>query len=221
MQETYADNGHTLSFKGELQRKLIHIVSSVIPIGYFFLDRWAVLSILLPILLLMLAVEAAKYKSDLVYRHYTKFFKHMLKGHEIDRNRLRLNGASWVLLADILCILLFPKLAAITGMLMLSLADSFSGIAGRLFGKKLYAPNRSYAGTITFFVVGAMIIFLTPKYFYSSFEYALGIIVVLLTTVADSMDLPADDNFVIPIVSSALFYILYIIFFPGIFSVNP
>jgi dolichol kinase len=70
-------------------------------------------------------------------------------------------------------------------------------------------------------VVGAMIIFLTPKYFYSSFEYALGIIVVLLTTVADSMDLPADDNFVIPIVSSALFYILYIIFFPGIFSVNP
>jgi len=221
MQEIYAGNGHTLSFKGELQRKLIHIVSSVIPLGYFFLDRWIVLSILLPVLFLMLAVEAAKYRSDLIYRLYTKLFKHMLKGHEFDRNKLRLNGASWVLLADVLCIILFPKLAAITGMLMLSLADSLSGIAGRMLGEKQFAPNRSYAGTITFFAVGVLIIFLTPKYFYSPLEYTLGIVVVLVTTVADSMNLPADDNFVIPFVSSALFYVLYIIFFPGIFSVNP
>ncbi|RPI15842.1 MAG: hypothetical protein EHM58_13145 [Ignavibacteriae bacterium] len=207
-----------LSFKGEFYRKLLHISSSSIPIGYYFLDKDIVLSILVPIAFAMLMVEIFKYKSKFIFTTYLRFFKHMLRNHEIDRNKFRVNGATWLLIGDVIAIIFFPKLIAVTGMLLLSLADSFSGIVGRLYGKKEYAPNRTYIGSLTFLAVGLIIAFAAPKYNYSWIEYLIAAITVIITTIVDGMNLPTDDNFAIPIVSSALLYVLYMIFFPGIFA---
>jgi dolichol kinase len=208
----------TFSFKGELMRKTLHISSSAIPIGYYFLERNLLLEILLPIIAAMLLVEFLKYKSTIVYDLYVKIFKVMLREHEFDRRRVRFNGATWLLLGDIASIIIFPRLIAITGMLLLSLSDSFSAIIGKTYGKKQYAPNRSVIGSLTFFVVGVLIVFLTPKYFYTKQEYALGAGAVFFTTLIDALNLPTDDNFTIPIVSSVLLYVLYILFYPGIFG---
>jgi dolichol kinase len=208
-----------LSFKGEFYRKLLHISSSAIPIVYYFIDNKSiVLSILVPITVLMLLIEITKYKSNFIYDIYLKFFKHMLRNHEFDRKKFRINGATWLLVGDVIAIILFPKIIAVTGMLLLSLADSFSGIIGRLYGKKEYAPNRTYIGSLTFLIVGIIIAFSAPKYNYSLKEYLIALITVVITTVVDGMKLPTDDNFAIPIVSSALLYVLYMLFFPGIFG---
>jgi dolichol kinase len=209
---------NSYSFKGELLRKSLHISSSAIPIGYYFLDKNLVLEILVPIAAAMLLVELLKYKSVFIYELYVKVFRIMLREHEIDRNVVRFNGATWLLLGDITSIIIFPKLVAITGMLLLSLSDSISAIIGRTFGKKQYAPNRSYIGSFTFFAVGIIIVLLTPKYFYTVHEYVLASGAVFFTTLADALNLPTDDNFAIPIISSVFLYVLYILFFPGIFS---
>jgi len=205
-----------LSLKGEFYRKTIHIASSSIPIGYYFLSEETVLFIIIPLLLLMLLVELLKYKSEVVYNLYLKYFGFLLRGHEFDRDKFRVNGASWVLIGDIVCILLFPKYIAITGMLLLSLSDSLSAIIGRIYGKKQYAPDRSYAGTFTFLFVGIIIVILSPKYVYIPAEYYIGLIAVIITTLADSTKLPVDDNFAIPVICSGLLYILYIVFLPSI-----
>jgi dolichol kinase len=212
------DQEQTFSFKGELMRKTLHISSSIIPIGYYFLERNLLLEILLPIILAMLLVEFLKYKSSFVYDLYLKIFKVMLREHEFDLKRVRFNGATWLLLGDIVCIMVFPKFIAITGMLLLSLSDSFSAIIGKAFGKKQYAPNRSIIGSLTFFIVGILIVFLTPKYYYSPHEYAMAAGAVFFTTLIDALNLPMDDNFAIPIISSVLLYVLYILFYPGIFA---
>lgn len=146
-----------------------------------------------------------------------KLFKSMLREHETDRKKIRINGASWVLAADIFCILIFPKYIAITGMLLLSFSDSLSGIFGRIFGKKMYAPNRSYAGTITFFIVSVIIALVTPKYLYVTAEYFIVLSAVIITTIADSVNLPVDDNFAIPVVYSGFVYLLYLILLPSAF----
>lgn len=200
---------------GELFRKLIHYASSAIPIGYYFIDKTIVLYVLVLILLLMLAVEFVKYKSNFIYDLYLKNFKHLLREHEYDRTRFRINGASWVIFAAILCILIFPKLIAITGLLMLTFADSTSALLGRMFGKKQYAPNRSYVGTAVFFIVGLIIIALVPKYFGTVKEYIILLIAVIATTVADSLKLPVDDNFTIPVTCCTVLYALYAVLYPG------
>ncbi|KXK56415.1 MAG: dolichol kinase [Chlorobi bacterium OLB5] len=197
-------------------RKMIHYASSAIPIGYLFIEKNIVLLILGGILLLMLVVEFFKYKSNFVYDLYLTNFRHMLREHEYDRTRFRINGASWVIFAAILCILIFPKLIAVTGLLMLAFADSTSALLGRLFGKKQYAPNRSYVGTVTFFAVGIIIMFLTPKYFYTAKEYIITLIAVIATTAADASSLPVDDNFTIPVVCCTVMYVLYLLLYPGI-----
>jgi dolichol kinase len=216
MENISKEQYHTLSLKGEFYRKTIHIFSSSIPIGYYFLSKDIVLSVLLPLLFCMVVVEMLKYKSETVYSLYLKYFKFLLREHEFNKDKFRINGASWVLLADVVCIILFPKYIAISGMLLLSLADSSSAVIGRMYGKKQFAPNRSYAGTFAFFVTGVIIVLLSPKYVYQPMEYYLGLTAVAVTTLADSVKFPVDDNFAIPVIFSGLLYILYIIFLPSI-----
>lgn len=207
----------TANFKGEFFRKLIHISSSAIPIGYYFLDKQIVLDILFPLLFLILLVEILKYRIDSVYNLYLKIFGAMLKGHESDRKLFRFTGATWVLLADVFCIVFFPKLIAITGMLILSLADSLSAVFGRLSKGKHFAPDRSVMGTTVFFLICLTISFLGPKYFYSLEEYSIYIAMSVITTVSDIIPLPIDDNFAIPVISCSSLYIFYLFFFPGTF----
>ena len=207
-------------YKNEIIRKAIHISSASIPIGYYFLPKEIVLYIIVPITVLLVAFELLKYKIDFLYSLYLKFFKSMLREHEYSTNRLRLNGASWVMIGDIISIIIFPKYIAISGMLLLSLSDSISAFAGQVYAKKYYAPNRSYIGSFTFFVVGIIIILLSPKYFHQPLEYIIGIAAVLVTTIADSFSIPVDDNLFIPVVSCTVLYILYVIFFPAIFTIK-
>ncbi len=200
---------------GEILRKVIHYSSAAIAIGYLYIQKDIMLLILGVILALMAVFELLKYKSNFVHAIYIKYFKHMLREHEYDRSKFRLNGASWVIFASVFCIILFPKLIAITGLLMLSFADSTSALLGRLYGKKQYAPNRSYVGTAVFFIVGVIIVFLAPKYFGGVKEYAIAFIAVIVTTIADALSLPVDDNFTIPVVCCGVMYLLYILLYPG------
>ena len=137
----------------------------------------------------------------------------MLREYEYDRKVFRVNGASWVLIGDILCIILFPKFVAITGMLLLSLADSLSAIVGQVFAKKYYAKNRSYLGSATFLGVGIIVVLISPKFIYVPMEYYIGFIAVFITTLVDAISLPVDDNLVIPVVSSSILYLLYLLIF--------
>jgi len=212
-----SENGNNSTpFKGEILRKLIHYSSASIPIGYLYIEKNTVLLILSIILLLLFLVELVKYKSESIYHLYMKYFKDMLREHEYDRKRFRITGASWVVFSAIFCIILFPKLIAVTGLLMLSFADSTSALVGRLWGKKQFAPNRSYIGTITFFIVGILIVLFAPKYFGTPKEYVLVFIALSVTTIVDALSLPVDDNFTIPVVCCGAMYILYIILFPNI-----
>lgn len=206
--------------KGELYRKLIHISSASIPIGYYFLDKKIVLAVLIPLLIFMLAFELLKYKVDFLYKIYLKVFKIMLREHEYSTHVFRVNGASWVFIGDILSIIIFPKYIAIGGMLLLSLSDSLSAVIGQLFAVKYYTKNRSYLGTFAFLIIGAVIVSFSPKYFGNQTEYFLGYIAIFITAVSDSINLPVDDNLIIPIVFCGSLYVLYLLFYPGIFTLK-
>lgn len=211
-----AKNNSTTPFKGEIFRKMIHYSSASVPIGYLFIEKNIVLLVLVILLAALFAVELIKYKSDFIYNLYMKYFKDMLRSHEYDRTKFRINGASWVLFSCIFCIMIFPQLIAVFGLLMLSFADSTSALAGRMWGKKQFAPNRSYVGTGVFFLVGIVIMFLSPKYFGSGTEYLIAFIAVVLTTIADASTIPIDDNFTIPATACTVMYVLYLLFYPGV-----
>ncbi len=217
MENSTQEQSNSISLKGELYRKAIHFFSSAIPLGYLFIAKDIVLWIITPLLFLMLLAEFFKYRSEFLYGLYIKYFGQLLREHEADRKLFRISGASWVLAADVLCTFVFPKYIAITGMLMLSFSDSLSGILGRLYGRKLFAPNRSYVGTLTFFFTSIIIVLVTPKYLYAPVEYYVSFSAAAVTTAADSLNLGVDDNLVIPLVYSGFLYLMYLIFLPSAF----
>ena len=212
----YKLNNHSTPFRGEIFRKLIHYSSASISISYLFVEKSTVLLALAVLLIFMFIIEFVKYRSKFIYTFYVRYFKDMLREHEYDKAKLRINGATWVILSAIFCIIVFPKNIAITGMLMLSFADSTSALLGRLFGKKQYAPNRSYVGTVSFFVTGTIVMLLTPKYFGSLKEYLIFLTALVATTTVDSLSPPVDDNLTIPVTCCVVLYIMYIILYPGI-----
>jgi len=209
-------NNNTISLRGELYRKLIHFSSAVIPVGYYYIDKMIVLIILSSLVILSLLVEFLKYRSNIVYGYYMKIFGVMLREHEYDISRFRVTGATWVLLSCIFCIILFPKIIAISGMLMLSFADSSSALAGRIFGKKKITDNRTFIGTLVFILAGFTVIIFSPKYLWSFKEYMFYFVAVITTAIIDILKIPIDDNFTIPVSFCLIIYIFYKLFFPGL-----
>ena len=100
----------------------------------------------------------------------------------------------------------------------MSLSDSISAIVGQLFAKKYYAKNRSYIGTSVFLLIGMIIVTFSPKYFNNMLEYILGYTAIVVTAISDSIGLPFDDNLIIPIVFCGALYVLYLLFFPAVFT---
>ena len=128
-------NNQQITYTNELQRKGIHITSMLIPIIYYFIDRPTALSILIPLTCITLIID--------LFIHYNPTFRsfshgmigHLMRPHELNRTSLVLNGASWVMIAAVLTVFVFPKTIAIIAFSIVILCDMFAALIGRKIGK--------------------------------------------------------------------------------------
>ncbi len=145
-----------ITYKQEILRKAIHLNSISIPVIYSFITRELALQILIPLTLAFLIVDLLSSVSETVKKLVHFVFGRMLRPHETG-DKLRLNGATWVLLSATLCVFVFPKLLAITGFSILIISDLSAALIGRKFGRhKLF--SKSWEGTSAFFVTAFMVI---------------------------------------------------------------
>ena len=120
--------------------------------------------------------------------------------------RFRVNSSTLYVLALILITALFPKLAVEAAILILGIGDPMASIFGRRFGKKKLFRDKSYAGTIAFFIAGfvstaALLLFSGVSLGYGLL--AAGII-SLAGAVTELLSSRVDDNFSIPLASAAV-----------------
>ncbi len=190
-----------IPFSQELLRKGVHLISISIPIGYYYATKELAFMILIPVTILFLIIDIFGRKKTIIQKLLLTYFGKMLRPHEIE-DRFVLNGASWVLLSAILCIIIFPKLLVVTGFAVLILSDSSAAILGRKFGKhKFY--HKSYEGSFAFFVAGLITVF------YIAFTndmpwtfYTFGAVAVLVGTIVEALSasvIKIDDNLTIPL----------------------
>ena len=209
-----ADSPAYVSFEFELMRKAIHMMSLSIPIGYYFISRDLALTILIPLTLLFLLGDAMRTYHEGTYRLYQRVFGRMLRAHEITREKKTLNGASWVLISATLCVLVFPKLIAITAFAILIVCDTVAALIGRRFGTKKF-NDKTLEGSSAFVVSAVIVILFTPKIAYAPVEYVIAIVAAVFGALAEvfSFDI-IDDNFAIPIAIGSTLWLLYVLFLP-------
>jgi len=176
----------------ELKRKAIHLASLIIPLGYFVSPpSWHVWweRSLLALVILSLAIEIFRLnhpRTRYVFRH---FFGELLRNHE----EATLLGSTYLLIACLLSIHLFPKPVAVLALLFLIVGDTVAAIVGKSIGRvRLF--GKTLEGSLACF---AVCYGLTA--FMQGIPFPVGLVGAAVATLFELLPIPLDDNFRIPL----------------------
>ncbi|MBI3004609.1 MAG: dolichol kinase [Ignavibacteriales bacterium] len=203
-----------MDYRYELVRKSIHLTSLSIPVIYFFITREQALWILGPMTAAFLATDIARHYIPPVARWFYQTFGWLLRRHEQEGNKKRLNGATYVLISACLCVLIFPKIITVTAFAILIISDSTSALIGRKYGKKRFF-GKSREGSIAFLVSAVLVVLISPKIQGHPLEFFIGFVGAAIGTVVESLSVRIDDNLTIPISISAVMWGLYALVLPS------
>jgi dolichol kinase len=147
---------------------------------------------------------------------FYKIFGFLLRKHEVDSKKKNLNGATYVFISALLCVIIFPKVLFITAFTVLIVSDSMAALIGRKFGKHRFL-SKSLEGTLAFFISATIVVLFTPKIEYVFTEYLIGIIAAAVGAIVENVSFGfADDNLSIPLSVGLTMWLLYSAMLPGL-----
>ncbi len=190
-----------ITYRQEIFRKLIHLCSLSIPIIYAFITRQTAIVILACLFVPVLVIDLARHWIPPLERLVRRIFGNMMRKHELDEHRILLNGATYVLLSALLCVLIFPKIVAITAFAVLIVSDISSALFGRKFGKRKFL-DKSLEGTTAFWISSWLVVGVVWALTQAPWQYAAtGIVATFIGGIVEaaSIRLRMDDNFSIPL----------------------
>ncbi len=210
---TQIDNGY-INYRDEIIRKLIHLFSLSIPIIYYFIPRKTAIIILSILSLFALILDITRYIHPDIGKIFYKIFGFLLRKHEVDYKKKNLNGATYVLISALLCVIIFPKPIFVTAFSILIISDSAAALIGRRFGKRKFL-SKSLEGTSAFFISAVIVVLITPKISNQPIEYFIGFVGAAVGAIVENICWGfTDDNLAIPIVVGFVMWILYMILLP-------
>lgn len=205
----------TIDYRFELIRKSIHLCSLSIPIIYYLVPKSQALWMLAPVTAAFLIIDITRYYLAPVGRWFYSWFGWLLRRHEQDGVRKRLNGATYVLISAMICVLVFPKVITVTAFTILIISDTTSALVGRKFGKRPFF-NKSLEGSVAFFVSAVLVVLVSPKIQYAGMEYGIGVLGAGVGAIVESISGRIDDNLTIPVSIGLVMWGCYALFLPGV-----
>lgn len=189
-----------ISYSQELLRKTIHLCSLSLPLLYYFTDLVITLYFIVPLLVIVLALDLLSKKGRILHDFVFKYFGSMLREHE-KQDGFVLNGASWVLISAVLIFTIFPKTLSVVSFTILIISDLSAALIGRRFGKNPLF-DKSWEGTFAFFISSSIIVTLFWRFLLDFNYYFLifGVFASAATAFAEAASkvLKIDDNISIP-----------------------
>lgn len=204
----------TIHYRDELVRKLIHLSSLSIPIIYYFISTGTAAAILGVVTAIALLLDIVRHFHPSVGNIFYKIFGFLLRKHEVDEKQKSLNGATYVLIAALVGVLIFPKIIFITAFSILIISDSMAALIGRKFGRHKFLL-KSFEGTLAFFVSACIVVLFTPKIGNFPEEYTIGFAAAFVGAIIENISSRLiDDNLSIPLSVGFTMWILYLAILP-------
>lgn len=183
----------------EVRRKLIHLATLVIPIGYGQSSKETVLTILIPLSLGLLAIDLLRrYHPGLASLFRKLFFGRVLR----EREENALMGSTYFLLSSAFMVMVFPKRIAIVSLLILIFSDTCAALVGKAMGK-ISIFEKTLEGSLAFFLSALVIVWCFPRV-----DRWAGTAAAAAATVIELLPTPVDDNFTIPVTAGAILFFL-------------
>lgn len=210
----YPDDPDRLDFRFEFARKAIHLSSLLIPLIYFRISRELALLILTPVTVGFLLVDILKNFVHPLAAWYHTTFDAMLRTHELEEERIHLNGATWITLSALILIALFPKTIAVAAFAMVSISDTVAALVGKRYGRHRFG-KKSVEGSLAFLVSALLVVLLVP-----GITLPAGMVMAVVGTLVEAQVIriggfKIDDNITVPIASAVAGIAFYSWFFPS------
>lgn len=196
------------SFLSELRRKAIHLSFLVLPLDLLVealpwprgRAEWTLLLALLA--LGALALDLLRLRERRVRRLFRDFFGGMLREHE----RFGLLGSTYLLMAALLAVDLFPRPVAAAAIGFTVLGDAFAAIVGkawgrtRVFGKTLEGALGGLAACLAWAVFLAAVGYL---------PWTVLVAGALVASLTEILPIPLDDNLGMTLLSGVVMRLLW------------
>ena len=176
----------------ELKRKSIHLSSITIPIAYYVTpDSLQSLfeRVLLALVILSLAIEVFRLNHPRTRHVFRHFFGELIRNHE----EVSLLGSTYLLIACLLSIHLFPKPVAVLALAFLILGDTVAAIVGKSIGR-IHLFGKTLEGSLACFAVCFALTRAVPE-----LPVEVALVGAVVATVFELLPIPLDDNFRIPL----------------------
>ncbi len=173
-------------------RKGLHFLSFLIPVFIYLTPPAVYQPVTLLLFLIAVGVETLRNTTDWGHALFQRLFGSMLKGAE--RQRLRITGATYLLFSTFLLAHLFIKPIVVVSLLFLSVGDAVAGVVGRRWGRHKLIGNKTLEGSLAMLLSCWLIV-----WFVKEIPIAVKIIAGLGATVLEALEIPVDDNLLIPL----------------------
>jgi dolichol kinase len=178
--------------KLEMRRKLIHMASLVIPLGYIPLSKTTTMIPLVVLTALLVFFDIIRHYHEGIRRVYEK---HLIGTLVRKREQNRLVGSTYFMIGACLCVWFLDKHIAIVSLLVLIISDTLAALAGTTFGRIALFGSKTLEGSTAFLLSAVFIVLLYP-----GVPLLWGLIGALTATLVELLPLRVDDNLLIPLV---------------------
>ena len=183
----------------EIKRKIVHLATLIVPVGYALTSEETVILFLVPFFLALLSVDLLRLLHPGMASLFQKyFFGRVLREEE----KPTFMGATYFIFSTILTILLFPKPIAIASIFILILADTAAAMIGKWVGR-IGIFGKTLEGSMAFLLTALFVVWIFPH-----LNRFSGSLAALGAAVVEILPTKVNDNVTIPLVAGAIMFFL-------------
>lgn len=182
----------------EINRKIFHCVSLLVPLLYLLLPKPYMILVLAVFTALVLYIDIYRHKDQNVADIVEKIFGMFIREQEAT-GTAKLSGASFMMLGFFITAILFEKGLTITSWLILIVSDTAAALVGMKIGKPL-TNGKSFEGSMAFLVSTILIAMVSSIFIGYTTSFMIIIVSSICTTFAEyHAKTICNDNLLIPI----------------------
>ncbi|HEX8831375.1 MAG TPA: hypothetical protein VF705_09435 [Longimicrobium sp.] len=183
----------------EIGRKAFHVASVFLPALVWVLPRDAAVALLVGLAITAVVVDFTRLQFRWARYHFLRRTRALLRTHE----RHGFAGATYMVAAYAVALLVFPTPIAVAGMLYNGLGDASAALVGKRFGRHRTRWGKSWEGFAAALVVNLAIGFLVP-----GIPPAAAVAGALAGAILEFLPLPFDDNLRVTLGGAAALWLL-------------
>ena len=189
------NNTIILSYQNEVKRKKFHLMSSFLPIYYYFLPESIIFfSLFLFISVLLIDIYRIKF-NKIPNIPFVKNIKNTIRPYE-ENNFM---SATLLCFTSFIIIIFFEMQIAITSLFIASISDTCAALYGQKYGKIKLFYNKTLEGSYAFFTSSISLMYMLSTFKIVNIDLIYLFIACLIATIVESLTTTKLDNMSVPI----------------------